>query len=84
NRNAGLVGYWPGEFGVIADFSLSKNSTSYVGLGQGTADCPPLTLSTPSNLCRVFCGIYDTSTKKSSSSTWEAGSQVIVTSRGFV
>ena len=79
-----IVGYWAGEFGLPVDFSPTHNQTTINGTNQGASKCPPISLSTPHNLCRVFCGIYDSATKAQGSSTWTDDSQIIGTSQGFV
>ena len=84
--NSKIVGYWAGEFGLPVDFSPTHNQTKINGTNQGASKCPPISRSTPYNLCHVYRGIYDSEIKArgEANSTWTAGPQIIGTSQGFL
>ncbi|EHK97008.1 hypothetical protein M7I_7263 [Glarea lozoyensis 74030] len=74
NLSANLIGYWPGEYGIASDFSITHNDTS----------SPPLTVTQP-DMTFLFSGIYDTwSRDLQPEGSWTSLKQFSLTSGGFV
>ncbi|OTA57548.1 hypothetical protein K449DRAFT_386449 [Hypoxylon sp. EC38] len=82
NRN--LVGYWPGDFGLALDFSLTRSPTSIVGTNHGAGKSPSLALPSPDSFLGLFRGVYRTHYLEPNSDSWKPSDDLTVTSQGFV
>ncbi|EPE32759.1 Concanavalin A-like lectins/glucanase [Glarea lozoyensis ATCC 20868] len=84
NLSANLIGYWPGEYGIASDFSITHNDTSSVGMPMMSGSQPPLTVTQP-DMTFLFSGIYDTwSRDLQPEGSWTSLKQFSLTSGGFV
>jgi hypothetical protein len=82
---AGLVGYWPGEFGLALDFSPIGNVTQAVGMVTPSTDAPPAAAGDVPPMLFLFRGAYTAMTRAGGAvGWWSAAAPLYLTSTGFL
>lgn len=82
---AGLVGYWSAEFGLLHDFSNSRNPTISIGSVSFSTDTPAVEPGNAPPTLYLFRGEYDTAARaKDSMGSWQSAEPLYITSMGFV